>query len=416
MPALTGVGATGAPGTVTPRISIALTGVSATVQQGFMSKSSRPGESFDLTFPHIALALTGITGATGALDIEPPLPTLAMMGDVPVAASITLVAPRPGLQFTGLVGVSGTLALRAPRLAISFGDGGGLRLEAPLPTLAMVGGSGATAALTLRQALPTLALSGMTETIGRLTIAQPLPVLLMSTASGRIGTIDRQVVLPRLEMAGVVGTHGTLAIEQPLPELQFTGNYAATGALAIDTPAIRLVLQGITQGTTAQVAASRVTYVLQTERQALTKYTNFPFNSFAVFAGRYLGAGPDGIFELTGDTDAGTAIQAVARFGVTDLGSSRVKRVNHVYIGMRAPQGKKAMLLRVLTNETQQRDYGVKASISAGLHTTRVDLGQGVESRYWQFELRNRDGVDFSVDTVEVAPTPTRRRMGAKDA
>lgn len=413
--ALTGVGATSAAGTVTPVIRIALTGVSARVRQGFLTKHNLPGESFSLAAPRAALTLTAVTGQLGSLAIDVAAQTLAMTGTVPIPGTVE-ISFQPTLAMTGVAGAAGRLALAAPRVGVSLSNHGGLRISVPRSTLALQGKAGVVATLALRRAATSLALTGLTETIGTLTINQRAPRLSMSMASGRTGAFDCTLPAPTLTMTGVIGAHGTLSIELLPPELRFTGHFAALGALVIEIPVVRLAMYGVAQGTAAQITAARVTYALQTERQALTKYTNFPFNSFAAFAGRYLAAGPDGIFELVGDTDSGTAIQAAARFGVTDLGTSRVKRVENVYIGVRAAKGDKALLLRVLTNETQQRDYGVKASISDGLHTTRVDLGKGVEARYWQFELRNRDGADFSVDTVEVQPTPTRRRLGAKDA
>jgi hypothetical protein len=414
--ALTGVSATGARGTVTPTVRIALTGVSATGALGLLTKDVLPGESFTLLTPAMVIELAGASGTTGELNLRWPQVALAMTGTTPETGTVTLRTPQFGLALQGAAGTTGELALRAPTLGLSFGDGDGLTLELPLPTLQLAGSSGGIGELALRYALPGLQLAGDSDVVGTLVLRRRLPTLVLDTSSGTIGTISRTLPLPTLRMSGAAGTLGTLAITQPLPELVISGNYAATGVLAITAPAISLVMQGITQGTTAQVAATRVTYALQTERQALTRYTNFPFNSFAVFGGRYLGASDDGIFELTGDTDAGVAIDAAARFGITDMNTSRVKRVEYVYIGARTAKGEKALLLRVTTNETRQRDYGVKASISDGLHTTRVELGMGVESRYWQFELRNRGGADFSVDTVDVLPTPQRRRLGAKDA
>lgn len=414
---ITGVAATGAPGSLgTPVIEIALTGVQASAVQGFMVKSTRPGESFDLLAPAIAIALTGVTGGAASLSLDFPLPVLAMTGDSPQAARITLRAPRPALAMAGVTGTTGELTLVSPRVVLEMVSGSAMVLEGPLPTLAMAGVIGDTAQFMLRAPRPALVMAGQTEYLGTLDLSPPTIGLALEGTIGITGTFARNLPKPTLRMTGVVGATGTLAIEAPLPELVLVGSFAAVGVLAIEGPAISLVMSGVTAGTVVQVAATRLTYALQTERLALTQYTNFPFNSFAVFGGRYLGASSDGIFELTGDTDNGTAIAATARFGITDMGTSMLKRVNSVYVGYRAALGKRALLLRVTTNETQQRDYGVKPSISAGLHTTRVDLGLGVESRYWQFELRNRDGADFSVDTVDVAVTPLRRRLGAKDA
>lgn len=413
--ALTGVGATAAPGSLTPAIEVSLTGVAASARHGLMVNSESPGESFTLVVPLPALALTGVTGTTATMALDAPLPALAMTGEVPVDGALTLSLPPPRFALTGVAGTTGTLTLQLLLPTLVMGDAGALTLELPLPTLAMTGAAGATGQLTLRPPLPTLALSGYAENVGTLALRPRLPRLVMDAQAGTVGTLSLTPPKPALVLRGAVGTDGTLTLTAPLPGLVLTGNYAAIGAMTLAAPAIRLVMTGDSQGTTAQVGASRLTYALQTERMALTKYTNFPFNSFAVFQGRYLGASADGIFELVGDTDAGVPIAAAARFGITDMNTSRVKRVDRVYVGYRTNVGS-ALLLRVTTNETQQRDYAVPPARTGGLHGAHTTLGKGVEARYWQFELQNRYGADFSIDTLEVRPIPLRRRIGAKDA
>lgn len=414
--ALTGVGATGARGTVSPNLRIGLTGVSATGRTGLIHETVGLPEGFDLLAPAVQLALTGVAGAVGELDFNVLLPRLALTGDTPVPATVELTAPAIQFVASGVTGAVGTLVLRAPEITVSFGQSDALQLQLPLPTLALSGNTGDVAQLQLRQLLPVLTLVGRTETIGTLTLASPRPRLTMEMVSGRTGALAVTTPPPILAMSGAVGTTGTLTLEAPAPQLRLVGHYAAVGVLAIETPAITLAMSGVTTATAAQIEAARLTHVLQTERMALTKYTNFPFNSFAVFDGRYFGASTGGIYELTGSDDAGTDIQAAARFGITDLGSSYVKRLDTVYVGYRTGATASALLLRAWTNETQQRDYAVGIPRTAGLHMTRVPLGKGVESRYWQFELRNRDGADFELDTLELQPTRVRRRVGAKDA
>lgn len=413
--ALTGVGATAAPGSTTPVHEVSLTGVSALVGQGLMINSESPGESFTLVMPLSRLAMTGMAGTTGAMTLGAPRPELSMFGEVPVDGTLALRLPPPRLALTGMSGTTGTLALQVLLPTMVLGDAAGLILQVPLPTLTLAGATGTVGALTLRSPLPSLDLEGDSQNLGVLTLRARLPQLVMDAQTGTVGALRLDLPKPTLVLRGAVGTDGVLTLTAPLPGLVLTGNYAATGVLTLTSPAVRLVMEGRSEGTTVQVAAARVSYALQIERMALTKYTNFPFNSFAVFRGRYLGASADGIFELVGDDDAGTPIAAAARFGITDMNTSRVKRVDRVYIGYRTNVGS-ALLLRVTTNETQQRDYAVPPARTGGLHGAHTTLGMGVEARYWQFELQNRFGADFSVDTVEVSPVPLRRRVGAKDA
>jgi hypothetical protein len=40
-----------------------------------------------------------------------------------------------------------------------------------------------------------------------------------------------------------------------------------------------------------------------------------------------------------------------------------------------------------------------------------VEVGQGLRSRYWQFELTNVDGGDFELDVLELYPLFLGRRV-----
>jgi hypothetical protein len=87
--------------------------------------------------------------------------------------------------------------------------------------------------------------------------------------------------------------------------------------------------------------------------------------------------------------------------------------VERVYVGYRAAN---EMVLRVRTDELTVRDYRVPSNGWAGLHGTHVKLGRGVEARYWQFEIRNKEGGDFSLNVLECKPIKLARRVGGRDA
>jgi hypothetical protein len=41
----------------------------------------------------------------------------------------------------------------------------------------------------------------------------------------------------------------------------------------------------------------------------------------------------------------------------------------------------------------------------------RVDIGRGLRSNYWNFELMNREGADFEIDTIKFMPIVLERRI-----
>ena len=399
-------------------MATALTGVSATGAVGQVRAFVSPGESFGLRFPAIQLAMTGVTGATGDLALTTPVVTLAMTGDVPELGTLALTLPKLTVALAGFADVVGTLTLRVPAPRMSMGDGNALVMRVPKPSLVMAGTAGITADLSLRMPVPRLALVGDVPVIGELSLPLVAPRLRLDGTVGGSGRLGIQLRAITLAMQGATGALGTLTLRVPVVTFAASGYYEATGTLDLTLPAVHLALTGGApqdrSGGGAAPVTDTNTLVMHTERLSLTQYTNYPFNSFARFAGIYIGASDQGVFALTGNTDNGTLIQAIARGGITDFGTSFVKRVDRMYVGYRADG---PMILRVITDEGAVRDYGLPAPrYSNAIHGAHVRMGRGVESRYWQFELRNRNGADLSLDIIELKPTKLRRRVGGRDA
>ncbi len=215
---------------------------------------------------------------------------------------------------------------------------------------------------------------------------------------------------PRILAAaqGYSGAVGTSDIALPLLQYEGTAPQEAVGQSV--TVRIPLILA---KGTAQQLSVQLGGVSMHTERQALTTYSNYPFNSFALFNGVYLAAGDGGLFALAGATDDGAFIDAAARVGMTDFGTSHLKRVDRLYVGYRTDGD---LVLRVFTDEVTVRDYALKSSGAVGLHGNHVRIGKGVQARYWQFEIQNTNGADFELNMIEVKPQVLRRRVGGGDA
>ena len=91
------------------------------------------------------------------------------------------------------------------------------------------------------------------------------------------------------------------------------------------------------------------TLVLTGARSEVSVYSNFKFNSYAKYGGKYYGATQDGIFLLEGEDDAGIQIHTGARIGPTNFGTDREKRLrpHQVWRGLRPGPG---------TGERRQRE------------------------------------------------------------
>lgn len=75
-------------------------------------------------------------------------------------------------------------------------------------------------------------------------------------------------------------------------------------------------------------------YVLNTPKFHPSMYSGFDFNSYCVFENRAFGANDTGIYELTGNTDAGNTIHTGTILSQTDFGLRNNKRFRKGYLGI----------------------------------------------------------------------------------
>lgn len=145
---------------------------------------------------------------------------------------------------------------------------------------------------------------------------------------------------------------------------------------------------------------------------APSQYTNFPFNGFVQFAGKYYGTAADGLYLLEGDDDAGTPIDVAVRTALMDFGTGKRKRIPEAYLAF-AGDGTVVLKAIVTDDNGAQSEHWYTATLPAGsqMHNGRVKLGRGLDSVYWQFELTNVDGSYLDVDTLAFHPLILDRRL-----
>lgn len=148
------------------------------------------------------------------------------------------------------------------------------------------------------------------------------------------------------------------------------------------------------------------TFVLNTENEAISTYTNYNFNSIS----NGLGATDTGIYDLVGATDSGDDINASVKTGLMDFGSNQHKQIPYAYIGLTKDGN---AVLKTIVNAygtKKERWYNMTLGRNA-TDTVRVKLGRGVKSRYWQFELMNVAGSDLDVESFDLLPLTLKRRI-----
>ena len=152
--------------------------------------------------------------------------------------------------------------------------------------------------------------------------------------------------------------------------------------------------------------------VLHTDTMGVTEYAPYDFNSLATFGGVTYGAGPSGLYRLTGADDAGVPIDAFARTALARIANGRQAQVDSAYLGYSADG---AMQLKAIVTEPDgsktARVYQLKAKDSDAIHAGRIKLGKGVKSAYWAFEISNVLGSDFTIDVIELHALALSRRV-----
>jgi hypothetical protein len=193
--------------------------------------------------------------------------------------------------------------------------------------------------------------------------------------------------------------HKIAVVSGSLPN--FTGSIAA-----------QFVSAGTILGTlpnfTGNVVSLGTYYVLSVNmaNRGVTEYSNYAFNSFFEYEGKYYGVTSTGIYLLEGTTDAGTVISAYITGGKGNMGSSTVKAITDVF---------------ALTNVNGNLTLNLKADDTAtgqtytftgngALKNRRWPCALGVTGQEWQWKVSNVAGADFEIRRLELIAARTNRR------
>ena len=301
-------------------------------------------------------------------------------------------------------GNNGTLTLRQPTVSASAyaGTTYGGRVVMPYVTISASASSGQDRTLPL-MTISAVALPGsVTRDLFQFDIRLQPPTISASTV-GFVGGVANLTPVD-ISAFGVTGAVGGVDNTLQRVTISSFAHGPLVGGSSVSLP--RWVMAG---ATATPYGAAFSTVSMHTEQQALTTYSNYPFNSYTKFNGVYLGASTLGVFALSGATDAGTAILGAAEGGDMDMGTSFMKSVDRAYIGGTASG---ALRLSLTTDGAQTRGYAVTHTGQAGPHENRVVLGRGVVSRYYRMRIENVAGAQFSLYALELRPTLLKRRIG----
>lgn len=197
-------------------------------------------------------------------------------------------------------------------------------------------------------------------------------------------------------------------IRDVLANLTATGTFATLGSFIVsmsDSLSIAGGIVGAVEDAPALDSGSRV-WVVNMDTGATSQYDDYGYISFYTHNGVNYGIAEDGIYELDGTTDNGTAIDALVDFGRSDLGSMYKKRVTSAYFDV-GSNGKMALIV-----EADGQTYTFEAnSSSTAVSRHRVNMGSTLSGYYWNFTLTNNDGYDFDLASMMLEITQLNRRL-----
>ena len=156
-----------------------------------------------------------------------------------------------------------------------------------------------------------------------------------------------------------------------------------------------------------------IAWVMNTQSQALSQYTNYPFNSYLGLAGITYGAVDTGLYRLGGNTDAGELIHARIRQGMSAFGSQLKKGFPSLYLGYTASGDLRLSVVAAdpRTGERVAHAYRLRARAADSVREGRVKVGAGLQSVYFDYVIENIDGADFALDVIEFLPLRVDRRV-----
>lgn len=149
--------------------------------------------------------------------------------------------------------------------------------------------------------------------------------------------------------------------------------------------------------------SSFTTWAINTRSSAITEYTNYQFNGFAKQGRKFIASKSDGLYELDGADDDGTEIEWRIRNGLSQFNGSKFNGFKAAYVGMR---GEGDVILKLIMGDGREAHYKVRAK---DMKTTKINIGKGLTSRYFAFELSGTQEMDL--DSVEFVPLTMQRRV-----
>ncbi len=232
-------------------------------------------------------------------------------------------------------------------------------------------------------------------------------ILFLGAPSAISGSTSAIAQMPHFAVANSDGVITALASGYRLLVVEIAAQGAANSQ-AQSATVYFLSAQSIAEAITGSLFIADFTdgWAYNLNTGAASFYEDFKFNSFALIDGQYFGANASGIFAIGGNDDDGADINAVVTLGKSDLDAPTNKRVPAVYASAESE-----LPLR-LTCRVEGEAYTYELDRETGeMSVSKAKPGKGLSGVYWELEVSNQQGADFTIDKLEIITEPGKRRV-----
>lgn len=333
----------------------------------------------------------------GIANLEVPCAELSIR----CGATLNIEVPLPTVTGTATAPIIGTAHITVPLISLSATTGGVASVTPPVAAVAGTGLAGTVADAGIRVPLAQIDGTGHVPLVGAGDVTVPL-VIISGTGSRQNSGIAN-ITVPRVDVdvSGTVGTIADGTVTVPLVQVSAEASFAPHGTAAITVPLVVVEARGsgaiiITNQIESDESTSFAVSI-NLSNQGVSEYINYQFNSQTYFNGKYIGANSSGLFDLTGDDDAGTDIAARIRSGLDDLGSYHLKRVWGVYL---AHNGEALRVKTASPSEDLDTVGGAKNRATVSVQKFKVQRTK--RDVYWGVQVENEGGSDFTIEGLEM--------------
>lgn len=347
----------------------------------------------------------GMASAGACSSTVSPYAYTPLVSTASATSTVTSATQLTNSETSSAAARSVTMVVIPLSLSSSGAAASTLLLDFPPPLLSSIGAAASTVAPSL---VFGKTLSSVAQALSTLT-SHPTEAVSASAAGD---SVVAHVLWATTVVTATAAAASTTPFVSLVPNLEVLESIGVTSS----TTSIQTEWTAVGEAEANAVSAvffkdpGRIAWVVNTESTAMSWYDNFDMESIAQFDGATYAVNSEGIFELTGDNDAGEQIDASVRGGFRDFGSANIKRLDTVYLGY-ISAGTLAALVRVKDSGHPASQFTMETRSATAPRNSRITPAKGLWGRYWQIEMRNISGASFTVYDMDADLAISPRKL-----